>query len=244
MYGRSRLWEFSRYIYNVWFPVLSARSWTCQSQWLCFSILDQSVQYVQRRAVVRLETLPTGGTSKGISCAVSELTWSTSSSTVLIGLGISLVIEAVRTQLLGPNLIYNDILSGCPLELTSLVPRSFVQDTYKRAVQFFMRTIEPRLKEGRNVMMVAHGNVLRCIISQLSGLTAQEMLALQVSSLHCYIVCFVFCLQLLHAWLAANYSFGWFGPHADSYSHAVCLRVWWALFCGVLCDASSWSYNQ
>ncbi|CAM6081895.1 unnamed protein product [Calypogeia fissa] len=55
-----------------------------------------------------------------------------------------------------------------------------LEDTCKRTVQFFLMTIEPRLKEGRNVMMVAHGNVLRCIISHLSGLTAQEMLALQV----------------------------------------------------------------
>lgn len=55
-----------------------------------------------------------------------------------------------------------------------------LQDTYKRTVQFFMATIEPRLKEGRNVMVVAHGNVLRCIISHLSGLTAQEMLGLQI----------------------------------------------------------------
>ncbi|CAM6021319.1 unnamed protein product [Sphagnum balticum] len=55
-----------------------------------------------------------------------------------------------------------------------------LQDTYGRTVGFFNSTIEPRLKEGRNVLLVAHGNVLRCIISHLSGLSELEMLRLQV----------------------------------------------------------------
>jgi 2,3-bisphosphoglycerate-dependent phosphoglycerate mutase len=60
------------------------------------------------------------------------------------------------------------------------------QDTYGRTVGFFNSTIEPRLKEGRNVLLVAHGNVLRCIISHLSGLSELEMLRLQVCSLSWY----------------------------------------------------------
>ncbi|BBN03343.1 2,3-bisphosphoglycerate-dependent phosphoglycerate mutase [Marchantia polymorpha subsp. ruderalis] len=55
-----------------------------------------------------------------------------------------------------------------------------LQDTFIRSVHFFQQTIEPRLKEGRNVLVVAHGNVLRCIISYLSGLSDEEMLRLQV----------------------------------------------------------------
>ncbi|KAL3696938.1 hypothetical protein R1sor_011014 [Riccia sorocarpa] len=55
-----------------------------------------------------------------------------------------------------------------------------LQDTFVRSVHFFQKTIEPRLKEGRNVLVVAHGNVLRCIISYLSGLSDEEMLRLQV----------------------------------------------------------------
>jgi broad specificity phosphatase PhoE len=55
-----------------------------------------------------------------------------------------------------------------------------LQDTFGRTVGFFNSTIEPRLKEGRNVLLVAHGNVLRCIISHLSGLSELEMLRLQV----------------------------------------------------------------
>jgi len=61
-----------------------------------------------------------------------------------------------------------------------------LQDTYGRTVGFFNSTIEPRLKESRNVLLVAHGNVLRCIISHLSGLSELEMLRLQVCSFSWY----------------------------------------------------------
>lgn len=55
-----------------------------------------------------------------------------------------------------------------------------LQDTAERTVRFFKSTIVPRLDEGRNVLVVAHGNVLRCIISHLAGLTEMEMLQLQI----------------------------------------------------------------
>ncbi|BBN04447.1 2,3-bisphosphoglycerate-dependent phosphoglycerate mutase [Marchantia polymorpha subsp. ruderalis] len=57
-----------------------------------------------------------------------------------------------------------------------------LQDTYRRTTVFFEQTIEARLKEGKNVLVVAHGNVLRCIITHLSGLSIDEMLALQVAT--------------------------------------------------------------
>eukprot|EP00245_Coleochaete_scutata_P016990 TRINITY_DN8126_c0_g1_i1.p1 TRINITY_DN8126_c0_g1~~TRINITY_DN8126_c0_g1_i1.p1 ORF type:complete len:466 (+),score=81.89 TRINITY_DN8126_c0_g1_i1:116-1513(+) len=53
-------------------------------------------------------------------------------------------------------------------------------DTWERCVSFFQGTIEPRLQEGNNVLVVAHGNVLRCIIAYLAGLSTLEMLRLQV----------------------------------------------------------------
>eukprot|EP00850_Spirogloea_muscicola_P014614 SM000106S13962 [mRNA] locus=s106:202805:205358:+ [translate_table: standard] len=55
-------------------------------------------------------------------------------------------------------------------------------DTAERTLAFFKLTIEPRLKEGNNVLVVAHGNVLRCIIAHLSGLKPVEMLQLQVAT--------------------------------------------------------------
>ena len=55
-------------------------------------------------------------------------------------------------------------------------------DTQDRTLAFFKSTIEPQLIEGHNVLLVAHGNVLRCFLSYLSGLSDQEMLRLQVST--------------------------------------------------------------
>eukprot|EP00249_Psilotum_nudum_P006492 c19811_g1_i4 orf=288-755(+) len=55
-----------------------------------------------------------------------------------------------------------------------------LQDTANRSIGFFKSIIVPRLEEGHNVLVVAHGNVLRCIISHLAGLSEMEMLQLQV----------------------------------------------------------------
>lgn len=53
-------------------------------------------------------------------------------------------------------------------------------ETWNRSIDFFEHTIKPQLEEGKNVLIAAHGNVLRCIISHLSGLTVSEMLRLQI----------------------------------------------------------------
>ncbi|CAI5958157.1 unnamed protein product [Closterium sp. NIES-65] len=63
-------------------------------------------------------------------------------------------------------------------------------DTSERTLAFFLSTVEPRLAEGKNVLVVAHGNVLRCIISYLCDLTELEMLRLHIGTRHPY--CFVF----------------------------------------------------
>ncbi|KAJ7519229.1 hypothetical protein O6H91_20G029900 [Diphasiastrum complanatum] len=55
-----------------------------------------------------------------------------------------------------------------------------LQDTAKRVLACFHSTIMPRLMEGRKVLVVAHGNVLRCLLAHIAGLTDQEMLRLQI----------------------------------------------------------------
>lgn len=55
-----------------------------------------------------------------------------------------------------------------------------LKDTAARSVRFFKSTIIPRLQEHRNVLIVAHGNVLRCIIAHLAGFSEMEMLQLQI----------------------------------------------------------------
>eukprot|EP00897_Mesotaenium_endlicherianum_P005001 jgi/Mesen1/4529/ME000230S03670 len=57
-----------------------------------------------------------------------------------------------------------------------------LMDTWARATNFFNATIVPRLEEGNNVLVVCHGNVLRCIISLISSLSADEMLRLQIET--------------------------------------------------------------
>ncbi|KAG6551305.1 hypothetical protein Mapa_007091 [Marchantia paleacea] len=98
-----------------------------------------------------------------------------------------------------------------------------LQDTYRRTTLFFQQTIEARLKEGKNVLVVAHGNVLRCIITYLSGLSVDEMLALQVVTALPYAYayngnCFAqHCLlqPVLHSDVHEN-SWGWDGPVSAS----------------------------
>ncbi|GJP55035.1 hypothetical protein CLOM_g14022 [Closterium sp. NIES-68] len=63
-------------------------------------------------------------------------------------------------------------------------------DTSERTLAFFLSTVEPRLAEGKNVLVVAHGNVLRCIISYLCDLSELEMLRLHIGTAHPY--CFAF----------------------------------------------------
>lgn len=63
-------------------------------------------------------------------------------------------------------------------------------DTSERTLAFFLSTVEPRLAEGRNVLVVAHGNVLRCVIAYLCQLTEMEMLRLHIGTAHPY--CFAF----------------------------------------------------
>eukprot|EP00271_Cylindrocystis_brebissonii_P003301 TRINITY_DN1410_c3_g1_i1.p1 TRINITY_DN1410_c3_g1~~TRINITY_DN1410_c3_g1_i1.p1 ORF type:complete len:478 (-),score=66.79 TRINITY_DN1410_c3_g1_i1:2029-3462(-) len=55
-----------------------------------------------------------------------------------------------------------------------------LMDTMERSVRFFKSTIFPRLQEGHSVLVVSHGNVLRCIIAHLCDLSVEEMLRLQV----------------------------------------------------------------
>jgi 2,3-bisphosphoglycerate-dependent phosphoglycerate mutase len=45
-----------------------------------------------------------------------------------------------------------------------------------------VEVIEPRLKEGKNVLVVTHGNVMRGLIAYLASLGEEEMLTLEVSS--------------------------------------------------------------
>eukprot|EP00898_Chlorokybus_atmophyticus_P001494 jgi/Chlat1/2345/Chrsp17S02623 len=57
-----------------------------------------------------------------------------------------------------------------------------LRETSQRVQAFFAATILPRLETGENILLVAHGNVLRGLISRLAGLTEEESLRLQVQT--------------------------------------------------------------
>jgi 2,3-bisphosphoglycerate-dependent phosphoglycerate mutase len=46
-----------------------------------------------------------------------------------------------------------------------------LENTYQRVIPFYQSEIEPRLKAGKNVLIVAHGNSLRALMMYLEHLT-------------------------------------------------------------------------
>lgn len=52
--------------------------------------------------------------------------------------------------------------------------------TAKRTLPYFKNQIEPELKKGKNVMISAHGNSLRSIIMDMTQLTPEEVVKLEI----------------------------------------------------------------
>ncbi|MCB1084991.1 MAG: 2,3-bisphosphoglycerate-dependent phosphoglycerate mutase, partial [Chlamydiia bacterium] len=52
--------------------------------------------------------------------------------------------------------------------------------TAKRAIPYFQEKIAPYLKEGKNVLVSAHGNSLRSIVMHLEHLSKEEVLELEI----------------------------------------------------------------
>lgn len=50
-----------------------------------------------------------------------------------------------------------------------------LEDTYNRTVPYYQSDIEPLLKSGKNVLVVAHGNSLRALKMYLENISPQEI---------------------------------------------------------------------
>ncbi len=50
-----------------------------------------------------------------------------------------------------------------------------LHDTYTRVVPYFRQTILPFLKDGKNVIVSAHGNSLRALVKHLEGMTEKDI---------------------------------------------------------------------
>jgi 2,3-bisphosphoglycerate-dependent phosphoglycerate mutase len=50
-----------------------------------------------------------------------------------------------------------------------------LKDTYKRSVPYFKSHIMPSLAQGKNILLVAHGNSMRAIIKHLDNISDQDI---------------------------------------------------------------------
>ncbi|GET28662.1 2,3-bisphosphoglycerate-dependent phosphoglycerate mutase [Prolixibacter sp. SD074] len=55
-----------------------------------------------------------------------------------------------------------------------------LQDTAERTIPFFRENILKQLKEGKNVLVSAHGNSLRSIVMYIENLSKEEVLQLEI----------------------------------------------------------------
>jgi 2,3-bisphosphoglycerate-dependent phosphoglycerate mutase len=70
-----------------------------------------------------------------------------------------------------------------PKEKTDLNPDGIsesLKDTAARTLPYFESTILPDVREGRNILVTAHGNSLRSIVMQLDGLSKEQVLELNI----------------------------------------------------------------
>ena len=55
-----------------------------------------------------------------------------------------------------------------------------LKDTAERTIPFFKENIIPKLKEGKNILVSAHGNSLRSIVMFIDNLTKEGVLSLEI----------------------------------------------------------------
>ncbi len=57
-----------------------------------------------------------------------------------------------------------------------------LKNTAERTIPWFRKNIEPKLKEGKNILVAAHGNSLRAIIMYLEKLSEAQVLELELKT--------------------------------------------------------------
>ncbi|MEK7559424.1 MAG: 2,3-diphosphoglycerate-dependent phosphoglycerate mutase [Patescibacteria group bacterium] len=55
-----------------------------------------------------------------------------------------------------------------------------LKDVYNRTVPYFTREILPKLKEGKNVLIVAHGNSLRALTKYIENISDEDIADLEI----------------------------------------------------------------
>lgn len=62
-----------------------------------------------------------------------------------------------------------------------------LEDVYNRVVPYYQIEILPKLKDGRNVIVAAHGNSLRALVKHLENLTVEQLMALEIGVGEAYV---------------------------------------------------------
>ncbi len=63
----------------------------------------------------------------------------------------------------------------------SLLPSGeCLKDTYNRAVPYWQKTIEPLIKQGKKILVSAHGNSIRAIMKYLDNLSEEEIVGVNI----------------------------------------------------------------
>ena len=62
-----------------------------------------------------------------------------------------------------------------------------LKDVYNRAVPYYTSEILPKLKEGKNVLIVVHGNSLRALVKYLDNLSNEDVEKLEIPTGGIYI---------------------------------------------------------
>lgn len=57
-----------------------------------------------------------------------------------------------------------------------------LKDTGARVLPYYEAEIEPLVKSGKNILIAAHGNSLRSLVMKLEGLSAAEILAVNIDT--------------------------------------------------------------
>jgi 2,3-bisphosphoglycerate-dependent phosphoglycerate mutase len=57
-----------------------------------------------------------------------------------------------------------------------------LKDTADRVLPYFDAEIMPQLKQGKDILIAAHGNSLRALVMQLEGLSSEEIIDVNIGT--------------------------------------------------------------
>ena len=57
-----------------------------------------------------------------------------------------------------------------------------LKDTYNRVIPYYLQEIEPQLKAGKNVLIVAHGNSLRSLMMYLEHISVTDIVGINIAT--------------------------------------------------------------